>query len=92
MANSHGDEIAFATPRSSTCILLNCILFVTVLDFCCVSIGDLTRDCLGFPLATMSVFPSYFYWKIEEKIEPKEISSCLIPRLLVVFIPGNLKF
>ena len=48
MANSQGDGIAFATPRSSTCIVLNCILFVTVLDFCCVSIGDLTRDCLVF--------------------------------------------
>ena len=29
--------------------------------------------------------PGYFHRKIEEKIEPKEISSCLIPRLLVVF-------
>ena len=48
MANSQGDRIAFATPLSSTCIVLNCILFVTVLDFCCVSIGDLTRDCLVF--------------------------------------------
>ena len=48
MANSQGDGIAFATPRSSTCIVLNCILFITVLDFCCVSIGDLTRDCLVF--------------------------------------------
>ena len=35
-------------PRSSTWIVLNCILFVIVLDFCCVSIGDLTRDCLVF--------------------------------------------
>ena len=43
-----GDGIAFATPRSSTWIVLNCILFVIVLDFCCVSIGDLTRDCLVF--------------------------------------------
>ena len=35
-------------PLSSTWIVLNCILFVIVLDFCCVSIGDLTRDCLVF--------------------------------------------
>ena len=48
MANSQGDRIAFASPRSSTWIVLNCILFVIVLDFCCVSIGDLTRDCLVF--------------------------------------------
>ena len=48
MANSQGDRIAFATPRSSTWIVLNCILFVIVLDFCCVSIGDLTRDCRVF--------------------------------------------
>ena len=48
MANNKGDGIAFATPRSSTWIVLNCILFVIVLDFCCVSIGDLTRDCLVF--------------------------------------------
>ena len=48
VANSQGDGIAFATPRSSTWIVLNCILFVIVLDFCCVSIGDLTRDCLVF--------------------------------------------
>ena len=48
MANNKGDGIAFATPRSSTWIVLNCILFVIVLDFCCVSIGDLTRNCLEF--------------------------------------------
>ena len=48
MANNKGDGIAFATPRSSTWIVLNCILFVIVLDFCCVSIGDLTRNCLVF--------------------------------------------
>ena len=48
MANNKGDGIAFATPRSSTWIVLNCILFVIVLDFCGVSIGDLTRDCLVF--------------------------------------------
>ena len=35
-------------PRSSTWIVLNCILFLIVLDFCCVSIGDLTRGCLVF--------------------------------------------
>ena len=29
---------AFATPRSSTGILLNCILFVIVFDSCCISI------------------------------------------------------
>ena len=39
----------------------------------------------GFPPATMSVVPGYFYWKIEEKLEPKETPSCLIPHLLVVF-------
>ena len=48
MANSQGDGIAFATTRSSTWIVLNCILFVIVLDLCCVSIGDLTRDCRVF--------------------------------------------
>ena len=35
----------------------------------------------GFPPAIMNVFPGYF----QRKIEPKEIPSCLIPRLLVVF-------
>ena len=35
----------------------------------------------GFSLATKRVAPGYFYWKIE----PKEIPSRLIPRLLVVF-------
>ena len=39
----------------------------------------------GFSPATKRVAPGYFYWKIEEKIEPKEIPSRLIPRLLVVF-------
>ena len=48
MANSQGDGIAFATTHSSTWIVLNCILFVIVLDLCCVSIGDLTRDCRVF--------------------------------------------
>ena len=48
MANNKGDGIAFSTPRSSAWIVLNCILFVIVLDFCCVSIGDLTRNCLVF--------------------------------------------
>ena len=38
----------------------------------------------GFPTATMSVVPRNFYWKTR-KIEPKEIPSCLIPRLLVGF-------
>ena len=34
----------------------------------------------------MNVVPGYFHRIIiEEKIEPKEILSCLIPRLLVVF-------
>ena len=36
---------------------------------------------LGFPLATMNVAPGYFH----RKIEPKEIPSCLIPHILVVF-------
>ena len=40
---------------------------------------------LGFPTATMSVVPRYFYWKTR-KIEPKEIPSCLIPRLLVIIL------
>ena len=39
----------------------------------------------GFSPATKRVVPGFFYWKIEEKIEPKEIPSCWIPRLLVVF-------
>ena len=29
-------------------IVLNCILFVIVLDSCYISIGDLTRECLVF--------------------------------------------
>ena len=34
----------------------------------------------------MNVAPGYFHMEIEEeKNEPKEIPSCLIPRLLVVF-------
>ena len=37
----------------------------------------------GFPPATMSVAPGYFYWKSKRKIEAKEIPSCLIPLLLV---------
>ena len=36
---------------------------------------------LGFPPATMNVTPGYFH----RKIEPKEIPSCLIPHILVVF-------
>ena len=41
----------------------------------------------GFLPATMNVVPGYFHWKIRcwKKIEPKEIPSCLIPHLLVVF-------
>ena len=41
----------------------------------------------GFPPATMNVVPGYFHWKIQccRKIEPKEIPSCLIPHVLVVF-------
>ena len=39
-----------------------------------------------FPLATMNMAPGDFHRKIGEIImEPKEIPSCLIPRLLVVF-------
>ena len=39
----------FATPCSSTWIVLNCILFVIVLDYCSISsIGHLIRDCLMF--------------------------------------------
>ena len=33
----------------------------------------------------MNVAPGYFQRKIEENIEPKEIPSCFIPFLLVVF-------
>ena len=29
-------------------MVFSCILFVIVLDSCCISIGDLTRDCLVF--------------------------------------------
>ena len=39
----------------------------------------------GFSPATKRVAPGYSYWKIEAKIEPKEIPSRLIPCLLVVF-------
>ena len=35
MANSRDEGNAFATPRSSTWIVLNCILFVILLDSCC---------------------------------------------------------
>ena len=36
---------------------------------------------LGFPPATMNIAPGYFH----RKIEPEEIPSYLIPRILVVF-------
>ena len=41
----------------------------------------------GFLPATMNVVLGYFQWKIQcrRKIEPKEIPSCLIPHLLVLF-------
>ena len=40
----------------------------------------------GFPLAAMNMAPGNFHGKIEEIImEQKEIPSCLIPCLLVVF-------
>ena len=39
----------------------------------------------GFSPATKRVAPGYFYRKNRRKIEPKEIPSHLIPRLLVVF-------
>ena len=45
---SQGGRNAFATPCTSTSKVLNCILFVIVLDSCCISIGDLTRDCPVF--------------------------------------------
>ena len=38
----------FATSRSSSWIVLDCILFVIALGSCCITIGDLTRDCLMF--------------------------------------------
>ena len=38
----------------------------------------------GFPPPTTNVGPGYFHRKIEKKIEPKEIPSSLIPRLVVV--------
>jgi len=41
----------------------------------------------GSPPATKNVAPSYSHRKKRRKIEPKEIPSCLILRLLVVFTP-----
>ena len=38
----------------------------------------------GFPAASMHITPSYFHRKTEDKYK-KEIPSCLIPHLLVVF-------
>ena len=38
----------------------------------------------GFPPPTTKVGAGYFHRKIEKKIEPKEIPSSLIPRLVVV--------
>ena len=38
----------------------------------------------GFPPASMHITPSYFHRKTEDKYK-KEIPSCLIPHLLVVF-------
>ena len=43
------------------------------------------RGC-GFPPATKNEAPGYFHRKTGEPIEPKEIPSCLIPLLLVVFM------
>ena len=39
----------------------------------------------GFSPATKRVAPGQFFWENRRKIEPKEIPSRLIPRLLVVF-------
>ena len=52
---------------------------------CITGLKGLRGDSRGFPPATMNVALSYFHRKIERKIEPKEIPSCFIPCLLVVF-------
>ena len=66
------------------------IPLLCVLSFCLihhmlsVSVDLLTRAVIKRWGPRISL--GYFHRKIEEKlIEPKEISSCFIPRLLVVF-------
>ena len=59
-------------------IKINFILLVFLYN---VSGLSLRAGGRGFSPATKRVAPGYFYWKIE----PKEIPSRLIPRLLVVF-------
>ena len=59
-------------------IKINFILLVFLYN---VSGLSLRAGGRGFSPATKRVAPGYFYWKIE----PKEIPSPLIPRLLVVF-------
>ena len=49
------------------------------------------KELQGFPPGIINVAPSYFRKKIEENIEPKEIPSCLIPCLLVVFYTRQLE-
>ena len=44
----------------------------------------------GFPPSYYECGSQLFSWENRRKIEPKEIFSCLIPRLLDV-LPGNLK-
>ena len=39
----------------------------------------------GSPPATMNVAPRLLSFENKRKTEPKEIPSCLIPRLIVVF-------
>ena len=52
-----------------------------ILNLSLISGLSLRAGGRGFSPATKRVAPGYFYWKIE----PKEIPSRLIPRLLVVF-------
>ena len=44
----------------------------------------------GFPPATMSVAPGYFYGKIEEKQNQKKSLAVWFPFYLL-YVPGNLK-
>ena len=53
--------------------------------FCALSGLSIRARGRGFSPATKRVTSGYFYWQNRRKIEPKEIPSRLIPRLLVVF-------
>ena len=73
-------------PWISCAILSNFFVACTFSDNLsrnsCVFTGlSLRAGDRRFLPATMSVAPVFLYWKIE----PKEIPSCLIPCLLVVF-------